>query len=222
ILRFDPLAYPGVRLIPERLRIRPAGVPIDPAREAYASELSALDHPFVADLFMNVANLRAVNFLGRRGAGSVTLSAELSQDRIKALSAGYLARYGEKPALEIVAYGYQDLMISKYCPIAKTFQTNVGCTLCARNQYKLKDRMGYEFPLVNDGNCNIRVLNSRALNLIDFIEFFKIAGISVARLDFTIEDADETRSVIAAFQKAILKQAYVVDRRKSTYGRFVK
>ena len=222
ILRFDPSAYPGVRLIPERLRIRPAGVPIDPAREAYASELSALDHPFLADLFMNVANLRTVHFLGRHGAGSVTLSAELSQDRIKALGDGYLARYGEKPALEIVAYGYQDLMISKYCPIAKTFQTNVGCTLCARNQYKLKDRMGYEFPLVNDGNCNIRVLNSRALNLIDFIEFFKTSGISVARLDFTIEDADETRSVIAAFQKAILKQAYVVDRRKSTYGRFVK
>ena len=66
------------------------------------------------------------------------------------------------------------------------------------------------------------MLNSRSLNLVDFIEFFKSAGISVARLDFTIEDEGETRGVIAAFQKAILKQAYVVDRRKSTYGRFVK
>ncbi len=222
ILAFDPKDYPGVTLVPERLRIRPVHITFDPKRFAYASELSALGDPFAADLFMNVANVRAVNFLGRHGARSVTLSAELTQDRIKALAEGYLARYGEKPALEIVAYGYQDLMISKYCPIAKTFKTKVGCTLCARNQYKLKDRMGYEFPLINDGNCNIRVLNSRALNLVDFIEFFKSVGISVARLDFTIEDEGETRGVIAAFQKAILKQAYVVDRRKSTYGRFVK
>ncbi|MFA5006267.1 MAG: U32 family peptidase [Candidatus Izemoplasmatales bacterium] len=222
ILSVDPTAYPGVRYIPQRLRIRPAGASFDLTREAYASELSALDNPFVADMFMNVTNRRAVNFLGRHGARAVTLSAEMSQERVKALIDGYIAEYGEKPALEIVAYGFQDLMISKFCPIAKTFKTKAGCTLCERNRYSLRDRMGYEFPLVNDGNCNIRVLNSRSLNLIDFVGFIQSVGIAAARLDFTIEDGDETRGVIAAFQKAFKKQAYVVDRRKSTYGRFVK
>lgn len=221
-LAFDPKAYPGVRFVAERLRIRKAASLLEPMAETYASELSVLDRPFIADLFMNVTNIHSVNFLGRHGARSVTLSAEMSQDRIKNLVDGYIAAYGEKPALEIVAYGFQELMISKYCPIAKTFRTRVGCTLCERNRYALKDRMGYEFPLVNDGNCNIRVLNSRSLNLIDFIGFIQSTGISVARLDFTIEDDDETRGVIAAFQKAIRKQSYVVDRRKSTYGRFVK
>lgn len=221
-MTFDNHLHPGVELLPQRLRIRQNGAPFDASTFAYASDLSGLGHPFIADLFMNVVNVRTVNFLGRHGARAVTLSAELSQDRVRALAAGYRERYSEKPALEIVAYGYQDLMISKYCPIAKHFGAKQGCTLCARNQYKLKDRLGYEFPLANDGNCNIRVLNSRALHLADYVDFFQTVGISAARLDFTIEDAEQTRGVIAAFQKAIRKQAYVVDRRNSTYGRFVK
>ncbi|MFH0993295.1 MAG: U32 family peptidase, partial [bacterium] len=187
-----------------------------------ANELSSMEQPFIADLFFNVTNIHAIHFLGMHGARSVTLSAEMSQERIRTIAQNYQAAYGEKPALEIVAYGLTDLMISRYCPIAKTFGTQSGCTLCERNQYHLKDRLGYEFPLINDGECNIRVLNSRALNLIDFIAFFRMAGLAAVRLDFTIETAEETRDVIAAFQKAILKQSYVVNRYRSTHGRFLK
>ncbi len=222
IMTFDKVHYPGAELILQKLRIRRNRADIPTGQEFLASELSNMDRPFIADLFFNVTNIHAIHFLGTHGARSVTLSAELSQERIRAIATNYQAFYGERPALEIVAYGWTDLMISRYCPIAKTFGANPGCTLCERNQYHLKDRLGYEFPLVNDGECNIRVLNSRALNLIDFIEFFKLAGLSAVRLDFTIETAEETRDVITAFQKAILKQSYVVNRYRSTHGRFLK
>ena len=61
-------------------------------------------------------------------------------------------------------------MISKYCPIAKTYKTKVNCHLCELNQYYLQDRLGSKFPMINDGNCNIRVLDTKPLNLIEYIK----------------------------------------------------
>jgi putative protease len=220
-LAVDPHAFPGIRLIMQRSRIRQNEAEYADSISPYSSDLSVLGTAFRGDMFLNVANIGAINFLGRHGAESVTLSTELGQDRVKALVERYRERYGENPSLEIVAYGFQDLMISKYCPIARHFGANPGCSLCSLNDYRLKDRLGYEFPLLNDGHCNIRVLNSRALHLVDFTEFFRGLGISM-RLDFTIETAAETKGVITAFQRACAKQSYAVDRQRSTYGRFIR
>ncbi|MCK7470762.1 MAG: hypothetical protein MZU95_08230 [Desulfomicrobium escambiense] len=211
---------------PERLRIRPAGATFDPAREAYASELfGARTAPSSADMFMNVANLRAVNFLGRHGARAVTLfggnDAVNGSRRSPTVISPDAAR---KPALEIVAYGYQDLMISKYCPIAKTFEAKVALHALRAQSIQIERPHGLRASRSSTtatatSACSIR---ARSISSISS-NSFKTSGVLRRRLDFTIEDADETKGVIAAYQKAILKQAYVVDRRKlDTTGRFVK
>ncbi|HRY78614.1 MAG TPA: hypothetical protein P5154_07620, partial [Candidatus Izemoplasmatales bacterium] len=82
------------------------------------------------------------------------------------------------------------------------------------------DRMDYVFPLLNDGDCNIRLLNSKPLCLIDHLDFFKEIGMAKVRLDFTVESGQETADVVEAFQRALRKEPYVLPRRGMTYGRF--
>ncbi|MFA7144950.1 MAG: U32 family peptidase, partial [Candidatus Izemoplasmatales bacterium] len=177
----------------------------------------------VGDIFLNVTNSETIELLSRYGLKSVTLSLEVNQERIRELVKRYEVKYHTKPNLEVVVYGKTELMLSKYCPIAKTMGSNkTDCHLCEHNQYALKDRMDYEFLLVNDGICNIRVLNPKPLCLIDFVGFFQTAGITKLRMDFTTESFNETQEMIEAFQKAIRKEAYLVNRHMMTYGRFLK
>jgi putative protease len=152
----------------------------------------------------------------------VTLSLELHQDSIRNFASRYQTKFGVLPNLEMIVYGRTELMISKYCPIAKTMGANkTHCHLCEHNQYALKDRMDYEFALVNDGDCNIRLLNPKPLCLIDSVSFFKEANISKIRLDFTIENRKETEEIIEAFQHAIKKEGFLINRHTMTYGRFL-
>jgi len=170
-----------------------------------------------------VTNIETANLLSRKGLSSVTLSSELNQEYIRGFAARYLAKFGMLPNLEMIVYGHTELMLSKYCPITKTMGTNkTHCHLCEHNQYALKDRMDYEFALLNDGDCNIRVLNPKPLCLIDSVNFFKEVDIAKIRLDFTIESKQATAAMIEAFQKALRKESYLVNRHDMTYGRFLK
>jgi len=177
----------------------------------------------VGDVFLNVTNIETIELLTRHGLHSVTLSLEMNQDRIREVVKRYETKYQRKPNLEMVVYGKTELMLSKYCPIAKTLGVNkTDCHLCEHNQYALKDRMDYEFLLMNDGMCNIRVLNPKPLCLVDFIGFVQTAKITKIRMDFTDESYEQTQEIIEAFQKAMEKAPYLINRHTMTYGRFLK
>ena len=62
----------------------------------------------------------------------ITLSPEMTLDRIKKCISLFKDKYHYQPQLEIEVYGKIDLMITKYCPIAKTFKTNQDCHLCEK------------------------------------------------------------------------------------------
>jgi len=156
------------------------------------------------------------------GAKRITLSPEVGKNRLETFAKNFLNVFDSSPNLEKIVYGREDLMISKYCPIAKTFDLNIGCDLCHQNQYYLKDRVGAEYPLVNDGQCNIRVLHSKPLNLIDYLGFFKDSGINTLRLNFTIEEKSTVINVIRAYQKAMRGEAYFISRDNVTTGRFLR
>lgn len=185
------------------------------------SESNTNGYRLKGDQFLNVTNVYTAALLFRKGLEALTLSLELQKDRIQNFFDRFKAKYGAVPILEQIVYGRTELMLSKYCPIAKTvgFQ-RTHCHLCEHNQYALKDRMDYLFPLLDDGDCNIRLLNSKPLCLIDHLDFFKEIGMAKVRLDFTIESANETADIVEAFQRALRKEPYVLARRGMTYGRF--
>ena len=211
------------KLIPSKKRIQLQ--PYDINSSQIVSEIGSIQtHDFkyklYTDEFMNVTNIHTIRLLSSKNVSKVTISPELSKDQVFNLITNYKEKYQNIPGLELVVYGAVDLMVSKYCPIAKTFKTKENCHLCEMNQYYLKDRLGLKFPLINDGNCNIRILNHKPLNLIEYAKELFEKGISI-RLHFTTENEEEVGQIIKAFKDSLIIRPSSVSLKQFTYGRFV-
>ena len=120
-------------------------------------------------------------------AKNVTLSQELSFNEIKNLITNFKNKYNFYPNVDLIIYGHMTLMTTKYCPICKT------------HQFSLKDDTS-TFPLIHN-NCITSILNGKSLNLIDEIDKL-YPYINRFRLDFTIENKEETKIIL---NKAIKK-----------------
>jgi len=181
----------------------------------------AHSYDLITDHFFNVTNIYTIHLLHRLGVKRVTLSPEISFDRIKLLIPNFIKKFGYMPSLELEVYGRQDLMITKYCPIAKTFKTKPDCHLCEKNQYALEDRMGLRFPLVHDGNCNLRLLHDKPLHLRAYLQELLSLGIT-CRIHLTVEKGAEIDDVIRAYQ--IPNQGFYLfeHAKRTTTGRFLK
>lgn len=84
------------------------------------------------DFSLNVTNSYTVAFLHSIGVEKITLSYELSDDQIKDLLLNYKKRYNKHPNLELIIYGKEEMMISKF-NLLKMYKKN-------GNNYYLKDR----------------------------------------------------------------------------------
>lgn len=178
---------------------------------------------WIAGQYLNATNIHTAALFASHGATVVTLSPELSKERVEQFSAKFQNHYGSTPNLELVVYGRVDLMITKYCPIAKTMGANkTHCHLCEHAQYSLEDRSGITLPLKNDGNCNIRVLNARPTMLFDYLHDLTKAGVLRHRIDFTIESGEEASSVLSFYKQALARALPALERKLYTTGRFLR
>ncbi|MDY4788206.1 MAG: U32 family peptidase [Bacilli bacterium] len=151
--------------------------------------------------YLNVKNVYSLIYSYYYGASKVTLSLENSYLNTKQIYDDFVKMYSFEPNLEIVVYGRNDLMLSKYCPIHKVKGiNNKKCQLCHNHQYYLKDRFNFLFPLIGTNNCDVVVLNNRVINLIDEVK--KIKQIASLRLIFTVEGKEEVKKIVNAFINA--------------------
>jgi U32 family peptidase len=214
---------PSTKLIPVKKRIQLHPYELHSSKlihEIGSIETHDFKEKLYTDEFLNVTNIHTVRLLSSKNITRVTLSPELSKDRIFKLVEIYKKTYQQTPGLELVLYGLVDLMITKYCPIAKTFKTKQNCHLCEKNQYYLMDKNGLQFPLINDGNCNLRILNHKPLNLIEYAKELIDLGLSI-RLNFTTENKEEVKKIIEAFQLATKIKQNPISLKHYTYGRFI-
>ena len=155
----------------------------------------------LSGVYLNVFNSRTVNLFHRLGVKLVGLSIELSYDEIKQLVKTYESLYGLKPNLMIMGYGYYELMIMKHCLINKAEGLDkMFCNKCFDKQYYLNDNKGSSFPLLNDGQCHLSLLNNKRINLIKHIKELQEIGVNNLLLDFTIES--EIDDILNAYKKA--------------------
>ncbi|MBU1145251.1 MAG: U32 family peptidase [Firmicutes bacterium] len=176
-----------------------------------------------SNFFINVTNFYTLKLLHDLQIHSVTLSPELQKHQIEELIDAYTKQFYELPNVTVVGYGKIDLMISKHCPISSVeVQNSKTCSLCDGNNYGLKDHFGNIYPIVKERNCHVRILHSHALNLIEYVNFFKLVGVSNLRLDFTTESKKETSEIIDAFLNSINDEDFKMPNLLYTYGRFVK
>ena len=171
--------------------------------------------------YVNVTNIYTAYLLHRYGVSRITLSLELQRQRVLAFSKQYELVFKHKPELEFVVYGKTELMISKYCPIAKTFKSKENCLLCEKNKYSLRDTLNRKLPLVHDGQCNIRILNHLPLELFTYIKEIRLAGIQTLRLDFTTETDEEMSKIIHTYQESNLTNRHH-SLPQTTTGRYLK
>ena len=126
----------------------------------------------------------------------MTLSYEISKKDVNNLVSNYQNSYNENPNLELIVYGKQQLMVTKYCPLKRL---NL-CGNCKKYKYHVKDEIA-NFDLLFNDDCTVTVLNSRVLNLIDDLKDIK--GINYYRLAFTNESSDDVKQVIRTFKRRL-------------------
>lgn len=202
----------GINFIPARKRIIEES-PYDISKPTVINELGSLfmndkKYPLIADEFLNITNIYSAALLSRYHVQRITLSAELDREHVLKFSQRYFNQFNQYPNLEMVVYGHKDLMISKYCPVAKTFDYKPNCKLCFKHQYYLKSEFQGQFGLINDGNCNMRVMDSLPLSLIEDLHDLRQANIKTFRLDFTLESKTQTLKIIKAFKQAFANKPY--------------
>ena len=179
-------------------------VPEYKSNQVLINELSGLKYHkyLIADAYMNVTNIYSAYDLYSLCCKCVTLSLEMSEKRIAKFAKNYEHVFGYKPNLEMIVYGYNDLMVMKYCPINKGLGIDKqGCQMCKYNKYHLEDRKGFLMPLMNDSMCTMKILNTRRLSLLRYIDDLRSYGVNNLRVEFTVEDEKETEIVASAYRR---------------------
>lgn len=142
-------------------------------------EIGSLIDNCYTDFSFNVVNSYTVAFLHSIGVNRVTLSHELSDTEIKDIIDAYVKRYQKKPNLELIIYGREEMMISKY---------NILKNLDRCKNYYLVDKYQNKMPiLVNDDIMTI--FNYKIRNKEDKEKYFKM-GINYVRYEF-LDENDE-------------------------------
>ena len=180
----------------------------------------AKNNSVVSDVYLNITNSRAVALLLSLGIKKVGISLECDYERLELLINNFASNYYCLPPLEMLIYGYNDLMITKYCPISKmNGSKNKFCNECHNHNYYLEDRIKVLFPLLGDSYCTMHILNSRRLNLIEHVSKLKTL-VHHLRLDFTIETNYEIEQIIDSFLAAFQGLDTDLKLDNVTYGHF--
>ncbi|MCX7708888.1 MAG: DUF3656 domain-containing protein [Clostridia bacterium] len=157
----------------------------------------------IADFPLNIFNRMSLKELSDQGIGGATLSPELTLQQIEGI------KRTAPIEKEVVIYGRLPVMTSEYCPvgsIAGGMEKGKTCNaVCKKGVYKLKDRMGMEFPVLCDPiDCRSVVFNSNVLLVPEYLNKIRSAGVNTFRMNITDEKNDEIRDIIA-LHKDILK-----------------
>lgn len=135
----------------------------------------------IANYTLNIANNNTVNELKKHGITKFITSPEFEKETLQELE--------NSIKKETIVYGRTLLMTTEYCTIG-TYNNCVAP--CTKGTYKLKDRMGFEFPILTDRiNCNNMIYNSK----ITSIEW-KNLGINSIRIDILEENIEEINQII--------------------------
>ena len=170
----------------------------------------------ITDYSFNVVNAESVNLLHSLGATRITLSHEINKIQIKNLIDEYYKQNDGYPNLELIIYGRQEMLHTKYCPIKKMGE----CGKCKTKKFALRDDFE-TFPLLTSDSCEVTLLNGKTLNLID--EINTLEHINAYRLAFTTESADEVKQVIKnALEKLSGSNQKYFNKETDTRGHFNK
>ncbi len=140
----------------------------------------------IANYTLNITNNNTVKELENMKISKYIVLPELEKESIQSL-AGNIEK-------EAVVYGRTLLMTSEYCTIGIFKNCNA---ICKKGTYKLKDRMGFEFPICTDRvNCNNLIYNSKITSI-----SYKDLNVDSIRIDILEETEDEIQNIVNTHKK---------------------
>ena len=141
----------------------------------------------ICDYSFNAINSKAIYELHKAGARFVTLAFETSYQDLKDIYDNY--KYGDAN-LEMIIYGKQNLMTTKYCPLKRYGQ----CGDCNNHHYSLNDEKG-AFEIYHQEKCITHIINEKPINLIDEAPYIQ-KYVKRLRLQFTNETKEKIIEVV--------------------------
>ena len=151
----------------------------------------------ISSIYFNVTNSYTVRVMEYLGYKKIGLSVELSKKDIKKLISGYKERYNEIPHLEVLVYGYIELMYMKHCFINKFYNYDkLHCGKC-HGGYLLDNK----YQVYGDSLCHLAILSRDPIYLISKIEELKEMGISSFLFSFINEDKKEVKEIIESINE---------------------
>ena len=122
------------------------------------------------------------------GAARVWLSPELTLRQIEEVAKDAPVELG------VLLIGAQELMVTEHCMLMSQGPCDENCAECPRRKrpHVLKDRKGYEFPVVTDAMGRSHLYNAVELDIASSMPELLAAGISSYMVDATLMNAEET------------------------------
>jgi len=150
-----------------------------------------------ADFSFNIYNSMTLRWLENKAdIVQAALSPELTMEQVAFLAGQARVR------VEALVEGHLPLMVTEYCPPGSLLGGRTSGSACQRPCQRLdrgaglRDRMGLVFPVAHDRFCRTHIYNAKELSMIEDIKPLFKAGVSVFRLETSIEDLLRTEAVV--------------------------
>jgi putative protease len=153
-----------------------------------------LNNELITDYYLNVTNSKSIEFLNDMNVKQVTLSVELKyQDICDIMKKNY--------NVELIVYGRLELMIMKYCPFKKIFNSCINCNNI-KDKFYLIDKNNNKYPIISS-KCLTHIMHYKNINLIAEISQYRKINITNFRLEFFDENNLEITNIINLVKKEL-------------------
>lgn len=145
-----------------------------------------------------VSNPLSAMALAQMGAERVWLSPEITLGQIQQIADESDVELG------IFVSGATELMITEHCMLMSQGPCNRDCLSCPRRKspHYLKDRKGYEMPVVTDCTGRSHIYNAVPLDILHVAPDLIAAGVGAFMVDATMMNVEETTKATARAVRA--------------------
>ena len=160
----------------------------------------------ISDIYLNNTNSYTTKVLSDLGIKRIGLSIELSTIEVKDLIESFKEKYKTIPNVEVLIYGYPELMIMKYCPLNTLLKKdNTSCSICKNKNFYLKDKNNEKYKIYNV-NCLNYIMGCKPINNINKIIEYQKMGINNFRIDLLDEKKEEVLAIFSKISQNIFQK----------------
>ncbi len=155
--------------------------------------------PFEVGPHVPLTNRASLEEASRFGARRAWLSPELSLSQIERLAE-------ESPIeLGITIHGTQELMVTEHCLFMSQGECEQTCRTCARRRspHYLRDRKGFEFPVITDALGRSHLYNSVMLDTVAALPDLIASGVTAFLVDTTCMNTELAAQAVGRAKHAL-------------------